>query len=60
MLEERLTNLSIMCKISETLQKFDFEDVIADFSQKKPWKRPKTTVIFIYTRHNCLNNFVSF
>lgn len=40
MLQERLTNLSIMCIESDILQKLDFEDIIEDFAQQKSRKKP--------------------
>ncbi|XP_022160822.1 uncharacterized protein LOC111026937 [Myzus persicae] len=43
MLQERLTNLSIMCIESDLLQKLDFEDIIEDFAQQKSRKKPLLT-----------------
>lgn len=43
MLQERLTNLSIMCIESDLLQKLDFEDIIEDFAHQKSRKKPLLT-----------------
>ena len=43
MLQEQLTNLSIMCIESDLLQKLDFEDIIEDFAQQKSRKKPLLT-----------------
>lgn len=40
MLQERLSNLSIMCIESDILQKIDFKDIIEDFAQQKSRKKP--------------------
>lgn len=40
MLQERLSNLSIMCIESDILQKIEFEDIIEDFAQQKSRKKP--------------------
>jgi hypothetical protein len=42
MLQEQLTNLSIMCIESDLLQKLDFEDIIEDFAQQKSRKKTVT------------------
>lgn len=42
MLQERLTNLSIMCIESDLLQKLEFEDIIEDFAQQKSRKKTVT------------------
>lgn len=39
MLQERLSNLSIMCIESDILQKIEFEDIIEDFAQQKSRKK---------------------
>lgn len=40
MLQERLSNLSIMCIEKDVLQKIDFRDIIEDFAQQKSRKKP--------------------
>jgi len=39
MLQERLTNLSLMCIDGDLLQKLAFEDIIEDFAQHKSRKK---------------------